>query len=158
VAACISAAADAKRLAVYLETRRFDKQNGSAGGRTSGSTSIAPGVAVPSLLGFAMLYAGLTGTISGNTYRFRTAPTKLIAAMAKLYGRNVPPPDDRTLAVLERISFAVSFDTSRTTTAGSPAGSNLQANYQQLSQASSRILLVNDRDPLAPKNWRLIRE
>jgi hypothetical protein len=157
IAACFSAAVEAKSLAAALEARRIDKQVGASGG-TSGSTSLVPSGSVPALLGLATEYGGLTESFSGTTATVRTTPAKLLAAMAKAYGPDTTPIDDRTLAALERVSLSVSFDTARTATADTKAGNTLLANYQQLSQASARIILINDRDPLAPKNWKRIRE
>ncbi len=146
-----------KRFAGVLERRRIDKQVGAASG-AAGSTSLVPGGSVPALLGLAVEYGGLTQSFDGTTITFRTTPAKLIAAMGNAYGPNAPPTSDKTLAVLQRVSLAVSFDTSRTDQADTPSGSKLRADYQQLSQASARIIVINDRDPLAPKNWRKIRE
>jgi len=78
--------------------------------------------------------------------------------MANTYGPNANSPGDNTLAALQRVSLSVAFDTSRTDSASTNTGSTLLANYQQLSQVTMRLILINDRDPLAPKNWKKIRD
>jgi hypothetical protein len=146
-----------KKFAGILERRRIDKQVGASSG-AAGSTSLVPGGSVPALIGIAVEYGGLTQAFDGTTVTFRTTPAKLIAALANAYGPDAPVPNDNTLAVLQRVSLSVSFDTSRTDQAGAASGSTLRANYQQLSHAGARIILIHDRDPLAPKNWRRIRD
>jgi hypothetical protein len=145
-----------KDVAALFESRRIDKQMGATSSG-SGSTSLVPSGSVSALLGLAVEYGGLTEAFNGTTVTFRTTPAKLLGAMANTYGPTADPPSDKTLALLQRVSVSVSFDTSRTDGTRTNSGSNLLANYQQLSQATMRITLVNDRDPLAPKNWRMIR-
>jgi hypothetical protein len=154
VGACIGGTGE-KQFAGILELRRVDKQVGPSSG-TSGSTNLVPSGSVPALLGLAVEYGGLTETFSGTTVTFRTTPAKLIGAMTKVYGTDIPPPNDSTLTALQRVSLATSFDSSRTSGASTNSGTQLQANYAQLSQASARVLLFNDRDPLAVKNWQKI--
>ena len=156
VAACVSPDAQAKSLAATLEARRIDIQTGASGGG-AGSTNLVASGTVPALLGLATEYGGLAESFSGTTATFRTTPAKLIAAMSNAYGPNATPPDDRTLWALQRLSLSVSFDTSRTTTSDTKTQNTLLANYRQLSQATARILLVNDRDPLVARNWNTIR-
>jgi hypothetical protein len=155
ILACIGALE--KKFAGVLERRRIDKQVGAASG-AAGSTSLVPGGSVPALIGLAVEYGGLTQSFNGTTVTFRTTPAKLIAALGNAYGPNAAPTNDNTLAVLQRVSLSVSFDTSRTDQADTTGGSQLRADYQQLSQASARVVLINDRDPLAPKNWQKIRD
>ncbi len=157
IAACFSASTVANSLAGDLEARRFDVQTGASAG-ASGSTNLVSSGSVPALLGLAVEYGGLTEAFSGTTTTFRTTPAKLIEAMTKRYGPGTTPTDDRTLAALEKVSLSVSFDTSRTASANGKAGMAFLANYQQLSQATARIILHNDRDPLSARNWRLIRD
>ncbi len=146
-----------KKFAGILESRRIDKQVGSTSG-SSGSTSLVPSGSVPALLGLAVEYGGLTQSFNGTTVTLRTTPAKLLAAMANAYGPDATPPTDASLEALQRLSLSVSFDTSRTDNASSGSGSRLLANYRQLSQATARLIIINDRDPLAPKNWRKIRK
>ncbi len=153
--ACVGGAGE-KEFAGILELRRIDKQVGASSG-TSGSTNLVPSGSVPALLGLAVEYGGMTETFSGTTTTFRTTPAKLIGAMTKTYGADVPPPDDRTLSVLQRLSLSASFNTSGTTSAGTNSGTQLQANPSQFSQASARFILIHDRDPLGVKNWKQIR-
>jgi hypothetical protein len=147
---------DDKAFAGILEVRRIDKQIGASNGG-AGSTNLVPSGSVPALFGLAMEYGGLTESFSGTTATFRTTPAKLIGAMLNLYGPNAKPPSDRTLLALEHLSLSVSFDTSRTASANTDSGTTLLANYQQLSQITARYIIINDRDPLAAKNWRKIR-
>lgn len=147
---------DEKKFAGILEIRRIDKQVGASNGG-AGSTSLVPSGSVPALLGLAVEYGGLTEAFNGTTVTFRTTPAKLIGAMANLYGPNAKLSDDKTLSALQRVSLSASFDTSRTDGASTSSGSKLLANYQQLSQATIRIVFINDRDPLAAKNWKRIR-
>jgi len=147
---------DEQRFAGILEIRRFDKQVGATNG-ASGSTSLVSSGSVPALLGLAVEYGGLTEAFSGTTVTFRTTPAKLIGAFANVYGPNAEPPSERTLLALERLSLSASFDTSRTSGASTDSGSTLLANYQQLSQVTARYIVLNDRDPLAAKNWKKIR-
>ena len=144
------------KFAATLELRRFDKQVGATTG-SGGSTSLVKSGSVPALLGLAVEYGGVIESFSGTTVTLRTTPAKLLAAMAKLYGPNSEPPSDLTLRALEHVSLSAAFDTSRSTTAAVKQGPTLQANYQQLSNATLRVLVLNDRDPLAPRNWQRIR-
>ena len=153
IAACTT---DSKQFAGFLELRRVDKQVGPSSG-TSGSTNLVPSGSVPALLGLAVEYGGMTETFSGTTATFRTTPAKLIGAMTKTYGADATPTDNNTLLALQRLSLSASFTTSGTTGASTNNGSQLQANPSQFSQATARFLLVNDRDPLAAKNWKNIR-
>src|SRR5438552_8966594 len=153
--ACVGGLGE-KQFAGILELRRIDKQVGASSG-TAGSTNLVPSGSVPALLGLAVEYGGLTETFSGTTVTFRTTPAKLLGAMTKAYGSEVPPPNDSTLIALQRLSLSASFDTSRTSGASTSGGTQLQANYAQLSQATARVILINDRDPLAAKNWKEIR-
>jgi len=155
VAGCLSRLNE-QTLAEILEVRRIDKQIGASSG-ASGSTNLVPSGSVPALFGLALEYGGLTEAFSGTTVTFRTTPAKLVGAMLKLYGPNAEPPSERTLLALERLSLSVSFDTSRTSSARTDGAATLLANYQQLSQVTARYILLNDRDPLAAKNWRKIR-
>lgn len=145
------------QFASMLENRRIDVQAGTTNGG-GGSTSLVPSGSVAGLLGLAVEYGGISESFNGTTVTFRTTPAKLLGAMAHIYGPDAPPPSDGTYAALQRVSMSVSFDTSRTTGASTDSGSELLANYQQLSQATVRILLIHDRDPLSPKNWREIRQ
>jgi hypothetical protein len=153
IAACVTGD---KEFAGFLELRRVDKQVGASSG-TSGSTNLVPSGSVPAVLGLAVEYGGMTETFSGTTATFRTTPAKMIGAMTKTYGADVSPPEDNTLAVLQRLSLSASFNTSGTTAASTNSGTQLQANPNQFSQASARFILIHDRDPLAVKNWRNIR-
>jgi len=144
-----------KQFAGILELRKIDKQVGASNG-ASGSTSPVPSGSVPALLGLAVEYGGVAETFSGTTVTFRTTPAKLLGAMANVYGPDVQP-NDKTLLALQRLSLSVSFDTSRTSSSSTKGETQLLANYAQLSQASARLILINDRDPLAPKNWKQIR-
>jgi len=147
---------DEKKFAGILEIRRIDKQVGASSGG-AGSTSLVPSGSVPGLLGLALEYGGLTEAFNGTTVTFRTTPAKLIGAMTNLYGPNAKLSADKTLTALQRVSLSASFDTSRTDGASTASGSKLLANYHQLSQATMRIIVLNDRDPLAAKNWKKIR-
>jgi len=145
-----------KQFGGILEIRRTDKQIGATSG-ASGSTSLVPSGSVPALLGLAVEYGGIDETFSGTTATFRTTPAKLLGAMANAYGTNAGTSDDGLYRALQRFSLSASFDTSRTSSSKTNNDTQLLANYAQLSQATARFIVFNDRDPLAAKNWKQIR-
>ena len=153
--ACLGGRSE-NQFAGILEIRRTDKQVGATSG-ASGSTSLVPSGSVPALLGLAVEYGGIDETFSGTTATFRTTPAKLLGAMANAYGTNAGTSHDAVYRALQRFSLSVSFDTSRTSSATTGNDTQLLANYAQLSQATARFIVLNDRDPLAVKNWNNIR-
>lgn len=153
--ACIGGRSE-KQFAGILEIRRTDKQIGATSG-ASGSTSLVPSGSVPALLGLAVEYGGIDEAFSGTTATFRTTPAKLLGAMANAYGPNAQGADDSLYRALQRFSVSVSFDTSRTSSSMTGNATQLLANYAQLSQATARFTVLNDRDPLAARNWSQIR-
>lgn len=153
--ACLGGRSE-KQFAGILEVRRTDKQIGATNS-ASGSTSLVPSGSVPALLGLAVEYGGIDESFSGTTATFRTTPAKLLGAMANAYGPSAAPPSDGVYQALQRFSLSVSFDTSRTSSSNTNSGARLLANYAQMSQATARFIVINDRDPLAAKNWKQIR-
>jgi hypothetical protein len=157
MAACTAGQQIADKFAGFLQLRSTDKQVGASTG-TSGSTNLVPSGSVPALLGLAVEYGGLTETFSGTTATFRTTPAKLIGAMTDTYGTNAKPTENKSLLAMQRLSLSASFTTSGTTSASTNNASQLQANPSQFTQATARFLIWNDRDPLAAKNWKTIRD
>src|SRR5205085_507175 len=92
-------------------------------------------------LGFAVENGGLTRTVDGTTVTFRGNPVGLVEAFQKT-GFIPSYQDSKSTELLRKLSFSVSFDTSRGNTPGT-----LLANRQQLSSYSFRYEFKNDRDP-----------
>src|SRR5205085_2820302 len=95
----------------------------------------------PAVLDFAVENGGLTRNIDGNTVTFRGNPVGLVEAFQKT-GFIPSYNDSESTRLLRKLSFSVSFDTSRGDTPGT-----LLANRQQLSSYSFRYEFKNDRDP-----------
>ena len=147
-----------------FEGSRTDKQaGGSVGG--SGTSVVSEGPAAK-VLSAAVDYGGLTRTIDGQVITLRGNAAGLPAALVRKNVFPYCPPGtaDRSefciatsvLSMLRRVSFSVSFDTSRgTQVTGAPESPNLTSPTQavvftaqrnQVSAASARIELWNRRD------------
>ena len=123
-----------------LEAARIDKQVGGAEGNAGSTTLVSKG-GTPAVLGFAVENGGLTRTVDGTTVTFRGNPVGLVEAFQKT-GFIPSYQDSKSTELLRKLSFSVSFDTSRGNTPGT-----LLANRQQLSSYSFRYEFKNDRDP-----------
>jgi hypothetical protein len=117
-------------------------KNLSAGDSGSGSTSLVTKGAVPAILGFATEHGGLTRTADGTTVTFTGNPVGLVQAMAKKGFISAYQTQDDFTKFLRKLSFGLSFDTSRGDQAGIFTG-----NKQQLSGFTFRYNAVNHRDP-----------
>ncbi|MCC6540549.1 MAG: hypothetical protein IT162_23575 [Bryobacterales bacterium] len=153
---CLANTDDLKTaIAKVIEIKRIDKQVG-ASGASSGSTTLVSSGAAPRILGAAVEYGAVAQALSGSTVTFRTTPAKLLTALTKAYGPDAPLPDDATVRALGRVNFSASFDTTRTAQGDTPNGSPFLANYRQLSEATVRVELWNQRDPFVRGNLKKI--
>jgi hypothetical protein len=136
------------------EKNRIDKQIGS-GANTSGTTSLVNRGSVPALLGLAVETGAVTQETSGTTITFRANPSGLIKALAKQNYLESGPIDilanrqesDFWYNVLNKVSVAVSFDTSK-----GPKAGVFTAERSQLTSYSGHIDIINHRDPRDKKN------
>lgn len=119
-----------------------NSKNLGASESNSGSTSLVAKAGVPAILGFAVENGALAKTASGTTVTFTGNPVGLVQAMAKKgFISSFQEQDDFT-KFLRKLSFGLSFDTSR----GSQPGT-FTADKQQLSGFSFRYNIVDQRDP-----------
>ena len=124
-----------------IETARIDKQVG--GGETNaGSTSLVTKGGTPAILGFAVENGALSRNVDGTTVTFRGNPVGLVEALQKKGFVPSFEDDSESAKLLRKLSFSLSFDTSRGASPGT-----LLANRQQLSGYSLRYEFKNDRDP-----------
>lgn len=130
------------------EDARVDKQVGS-GDTSAGSTSLVSKGSVPSILGFAVENGALTRETSGTTITFRGNPVGIINALGDKGYIESYVTSDQSTRLLRRLSFALSFDTSRgapTNTSGG-TGNVFTGDAQQLSSWALRFDIFNKRDP-----------
>jgi len=141
------------RLLQQFEDERADKQIGATSSASGTTTLISKGT-VPKILGVAVENGAVSETQSGTTATFRANLGGAIRAAASKGFFELTPDDDPALNVLNRLSFSVSFDTSR----GNILDANtLTADKQQLSQWTGRLQIVNRRDvqgKAAMVKWR----
>jgi hypothetical protein len=151
------------------EQRRIDKQVGSGAGANGTTTLVSKG-SIPALLGLAVENGAATRETSGTTITFRANPTGIIKALVKhdylLSGTATISLDPRTskitinesdlwYRILNKASFAVSFDTSKGPNAGT-----FTAERSQLTGYSGHYDLINHRDPRDKKyqhRWEQLR-
>src|SRR5262249_1331558 len=122
---------------------RVDKQTGSTSS-SSGSTSLTSHGSVPAILGFAVENGALQKSVGGSTITFRARPVQVIQAL------QTTPFDDAyaeiekngAIGLLNRFSFALSFDASRGNSSGTFTGSS-----NQISSFSTTVDIWNHRDP-----------
>jgi hypothetical protein len=135
-----------KQAAVFVATAedvRVDKQVGGSNSN-SGSTSLVSKGSIPSILGYAVENGGLARDINGTTITFRGNPVGILKALSKSGFIEGYQDADAGTRFLRKLSFALSFDTSR----GQPAGGSLfTGSSQQLSSWSLRYDILNHRDP-----------
>jgi hypothetical protein len=133
-----------------LEERRADKQIGDAGGSTAGSTSLVSKGGTPAILALAVENGALAQDVSGTTVTFRGTPSGILRALGDTGYFATLQTDDQATALLQKFSFAVSFDTTRGVAEGeAPA---FRANRGQFSAASARFSAVDEKDPRAAAN------
>lgn len=126
-----------------VDEARLDKQIGS-GAASSGSTSLTSKGSVPAILGFAVENGALERSVSGSTITFRGRPVQIVQALQKTSFNDGyrQIESNGSLGLLNRFSFALSFDTNRGNAGGTFTGSS-----NQLSAFSFRVDIVNHRDP-----------
>jgi hypothetical protein len=131
------------RFKADVDEARVDKQVGS-GSSSSGSTSLTSKGSVPAILGFAVENGALESSTSGTTITFRGRPVQIIQALQDIGFTDSYKVIENNpgLGFLNRFSFAVGFDTSR-----SNQTSTFTGNANQLSEYSFHIDLINHRDP-----------
>ncbi|MDQ2938195.1 MAG: hypothetical protein M3R67_11915 [Acidobacteriota bacterium] len=117
-------------------------KNLGAGESSAGSTSLVAKAAVPAIFGFATENGGLVRTTSGTTVTFTGNPVGLVQSMAKRGFIDSFQEQDDFTKFLRKLSFAISFDTSR----GSQPGT-FTADQQQVSSYAFRYNIVDQRDP-----------
>jgi hypothetical protein len=147
-----------------FEGSRTDKQANAAVGASSGTSVVSQGPAAK-VLSAAVDYGGLTRAVDGQVITLRGNAAGLPAALVRKNVFPYCPPGiasnrfcvgSSILGVLRRVSFSVSFDTTRgTQVTGTPANLNSTAPAQavvftaqrnQISATSARIELWNRRD------------
>jgi hypothetical protein len=133
-----------------LEERRADKQIGDAAGSTAGSTSLVAKGGTPALLAVAVENGALAQDVTGTTVTFRGTPSGLVRALGNTGYFATLETDDPAVAILQKFSFAVSFDTSRGLGAGELP--TFTADRGQLSAASLRFSAVDQKDPRTAAN------
>ena len=117
-------------------------KNLSSGVSSSGTTSLVSKAGLPAVFGFAVENGALTRTNSGTTVTFTGNPVGMVQALAKKgYITSFQNQGDFT-GFLRKLSFGVSFDTSR----GDQAGT-FTADKQQLSGFSFKYNIIDQRDP-----------
>lgn len=128
-----------------VERVRMDKQVGTSGGNSAGSTSVTAKGSVPSILGYAAEHGAIERTENGATITFRGNPVGIATWLAgEGYLKSFSDLDPST-RVLRRFSFGLSFDASRGGSSGVLTGS-----LRQLSGWSVRFDILNHRDPRGP--------
>ncbi len=128
---------------------RTDQQT-TAPAAASGSTSTTSKGSVPWLLGVAEEYGGLTQSVSGSVTTVNGNIPNLIKAInTKSYQKSFDAwPDNQFLAVVERASFSLTFNTG---TNSSSTSTSITPNA--FGSATAHIDLYNHRDP-RDKKWR----
>jgi hypothetical protein len=122
---------------------RVDKQVGS-NSSSSGSTSLTSHGSVPAVLAFAVENGAIERTVSGSSITFRARPVQVVQALqtTPFYDAYAQIQNNGTLDLLNRLSFALSFDTSRGNSSGTFTGTS-----NQVSEFSTTVDLYNHRDP-----------
>jgi hypothetical protein len=135
-----------------LEERRADKQLGESSGSTAGSTSLVSKGGKPAIFALAVENGALAQDVSGTTVTFRGTPAGVIKAFGRTGYFQTLKTDDAAVAVLQKFSFAASFDTSRGVAEGGQA--TFTADRGQFSGASVRWSAIDHKDPRAAVNDR----
>lgn len=126
-----------------VDEARVDKQVG-ANGSAVGSTSLTSKGSVPAILGLAVENGALAQNVSGSTITFTGRPVQIAQVFQKTSFTNSYKAiqNNGTLDVLNRFSFAFSFDTNR-----GDAGGTFTGSANQFSGFTLHVDIVNDRDP-----------
>jgi hypothetical protein len=156
-----------------LEHRRTDKQAGSSTG-TGGSTNLVSKGLTARAIAFAAEYGALTESVNQEIVTVSGSLDGFAAALARQRLFEYCPLKDTSpaclsrggLDFLRRLSYAVSFDTSRNantvaaTSSGSPQGDaqpvTFTASRRQISAWTGRLILWNSRDTTSQefrKQW-----
>ena len=114
----------------------------SASSSSSGSTSLVSKAGIPAVFGFAVENGALTKATSGTTVTFTGNPVGIVEALAKKGFITSFQNQAPLTAALRRVSFGISFDTSR----GDQSGA-FTADKQQLSGFSFKYNVIDQRDP-----------
>lgn len=138
------AAVEFGHMIAEAEEARVDEQLGSTPS-SGGTTSMVSKGGIPSVLALAVENGALAQSVSGTTVTFRGTPVGLVSAFQGKGFTELLPEDDIPSMLLSRVSFSVSFDTSRGVTEGDAP--SLSGDAQQLSQWSVRAVLLNQRNP-----------
>lgn len=117
-------------------------KNLSAGDSGSGSTSLVSKAGIPAIFGFATEHGGLTRTVNGTTLTFTGNPVGLVEAMAKKGFIDSYQGQDDFTKFLRKLSFGISYDTSRGDDPGTFTGAK-----SQLSGFSFKFNAIDQRDP-----------
>jgi hypothetical protein len=133
-----------------LEDLRADKQVGDATGTAAGSTSLVSKGGTPAILAIAVENGALTQDISGTTVTFRGTPASIVKASQNIGYFDTLRTSDTAVAVLQKFSFAASFDTSRGLAEG--AQPVFTADRSQFAGTSLRITAIDHKDPRAAVN------
>jgi len=138
-----SAAQATNSVKTDADEARVDKQVGSSSSN-SGSTSLTSHGSVPAILAFAVENGALEQSASGTTITFRGRPVQIVQTLQKtsFYDAYGQVEENGTLSLLNRLSFALSFDTTRGTSSGTLTGS-----ANQVSNFSTTVDIWNHRDP-----------
>ncbi len=127
-------------------------KNVTANGPSSGGTSLASKAGIPAIFGLAVENGALTKTTDGTTVTFAGNPVGLIQTLAKKGYIDSFQQQDELTGFLRKLSFGLSFDTSR----GNDPGT-FTASRQQLSGFSFKYNVLDQRDPRRRKytnRWR----
>ena len=128
-------------------------KNLSGSNPSSGTTSLVSKAAVPAVFGFAVENGALTRTTNGTTVTFTGTPVGIIESMAKKGFIDSYQTQDDFTAFLRKLSFGLSFDTSRGDQPGTFTGTR-----QQLSGFSFKYNILDQRDPRHPRYTRRWQE
>ena len=128
-------------------------KNVSGSNPSSGTTALVSKAAVPAIFGFAVENGALTRATNGTTVTFTGNPVGIIQSMAKKGFIDSFQNQDDFTAFLRKLSFGLSFDTSRGDQPGIFTGDR-----QQLSGFSFRYNILDQRDPRHPRYTRRWQE
>ena len=138
----------------FVEQGRIDKQIGASAGN-SGSTSLVSKGSVPALIGVAVESGSLYQSVSGNIVTFRLNPAGFVRALAKhsylLAGAS--QNESALKKAISPLSVSASFDFQQGSTPGTFTGER-----SQLKEFTTRISLINKRDPRHPDHTSSIRK
>ena len=114
---------------------------------SSSATNLIAKAGVPAIFGFAVENGALTKATSGTTVTFSGNPVGLVQTMAKKGFISAFQDQDDFTKFLRKLSFGLSFDTSRGSQPGTFTGDK-----QQLSGFSFKYNILDQRDPRDKNN------